>query len=87
MKRSEFFKNLIGIVPKRLGNVYAKGYRKRYDRRNLLFMRPIKSQKIAFESYLVAIVSNVYRNPVHHEIGRDYEGCFHNFYDDLFEYQ
>ena len=81
MKRSDFFKNLIGVIPKRLGNVYANAYHKRYDRRTPLFMRPIKSQKITFESYLVAIISNVYRNAVHYEVCRDYEGWLHNSYD------
>ncbi len=77
------FENLTGVISKQFSNffnAYAKAYNKQYDRRGSLFMRPFKSKEITSESYRIAIVNYIHRNPVHHGFCDGHEEWPHSSY-------
>lgn len=47
-------------------NGYTQAFNKMYERRGSLFMLNFKRKEIDSESYLIAIVNYIHRNPIHH---------------------
>ena len=65
------FKNLGGPVVvsqqfSNLFNAYSKAYNKMYHRKGSLFVPNFKRKRISSESYFIALVVYIHRNPIHH---------------------
>ncbi|MEO9475513.1 MAG: transposase [Cyclobacteriaceae bacterium] len=84
------FQNLSGFISKTFSNffnAYAKAYNKMYERRGSLFNRPFKAKEIDSDAYLIAVITYIHRNPVHHGFCDTLEAWPHSSYHAYYSQQ
>jgi REP element-mobilizing transposase RayT len=62
-------------------NSYSKSYNKVYNRKGSLFIHPYKRISVNDESYLLSLITYIHRNPIHHNLMKEYSDWKYSSYN------
>ena len=81
---TKFLKKGNNVLQQTFGNFfnsYSKSYNKVYKRKGSLFLRPFKRILVDDEKYLLSLITYIHRNPIHHNIKKEYSDWKYSSYN------